>query len=234
MKIFLDGVGLEELPQYKDNSLISGFTTNPSLLKKDPQLTSYKDYAKNFCNIINDKPVSFEIISDNSNEIVEEALEISSWSSNVNVKIPVVNSLGESNLATIEKLNNQSVKLNITAVFSQRQIKNISDIFKDSRNENIISIFAGRIADTGLDPIKFIKFGLDCTKENNIKILWASPREVLNIYQAEQSNCDIITVTTDLFKKYSNLANKDLEEYSQETSKMFYDDAKKVNLNVFK
>ena len=112
-------------------------------------------------------------------------------------------------------MNKQSVKLNITAVFSQRQIKNISDIFKDSRNENIISIFAGRIADTGLDPIKFIKFGLDCTTQNKTKILWASPREVLNIYQAKQSNCDIITVTNDLFKKYSNLANKDLEESSR-------------------
>lgn len=233
MKIFLDGVGIKDLQSFKNNSSISGFTTNPTLLRKDPNLISYKLYAKEFCDVILDKPVSFEIISDEPDKIIDEALEISSWADNVNVKIPVVNSQGASNLQTIKILNEKSVKLNITAVFSEKQIKDVSNIFKDSENENIISIFAGRIADTGLDPINFIKLGLECTKNSKAKILWASPREVLNIYQAKSIECDIITVTTDLYKKFISLANKDLEEYSKETSKMFYDDAKAVDLNVF-
>ena len=233
MNIYLDGVDYISLNSYKSNNDIKGFTTNPSLLKKESSFTTYKEYAKKFCQIIDKKPVSFEIISDDSSAIIDEAIEISSWSKNIYVKIPIVNSVGLSNIEVIDTLVSKNIPLNVTAVFSQKQIEDVSNILKNSKLINIISIFAGRIADTGLDPVKYIKLGLDVNKDSNSKILWASPREVLNIYQAKECGCDIITVTSDLYKKYISLANKNLDEYSTETSKMFYDDAKSFNLNVF-
>ena len=232
MNIFLDGADFNTLEIYQNNPKISGYTTNPSLLKKDPNLTTYKNYAKISVKLL-DKPVSFEIISDEPKKIIEESIEISSWSENINVKIPIVNSKGVTNLGVIETLVENNIPLNITAVFSKKQINDVSNVLQKSKLQNIISVFAGRIADTGVDPIEYIDHALNLNKNSSSLILWASPREVFNIYQASNCGCDIITVTPELYKKYTSLSNKDLEEFSTETSKMFYDDALSFDLNVF-
>ncbi len=230
IQVYGDGANFDNIVNLNNNSLIKGFTTNPTLMRK-AGVENYKDFALDLLKIIKDKPISFEVFSDDIGQMEKQAREISSWGKNVNVKIPVTNTKGVSTIDIIKNLSKDNVKLNITAVFTLKQVKQlISSINIDS--ETIISIFAGRIADTGIDPVPLMSKSVELAKINkNIKILWASPRELLNIFHAENSGCQIITVAEDIIKKLS-LINKNLEDFSIETVKMFYDDAQKAGYKI--
>ena len=223
IKIFADGASYKQIINQNEINWISGFTTNPTLMKKNG-INNYKGFAIDVLSKVHNKPISFEVFSDDLSEMYDQALEISSWGENVNVKIPISNTKGEFTYEIIEKLNNQKIKTNITAIFSYSNVEKIAQCLNDS-TYTIISIFAGRIADTGVDPANVISKSVELFKaRKNIDILWASPREVLNIFQADELGCDIITIADDIFKKIPNIG-KDLDKFSLETVKMFYDDA---------
>lgn len=223
MKIYLDGANLEQIKEYE--SIIDGITTNPSLMKR-AGITNYKDFALKVLELT-DKPVSFEILSDDLNEMERQARIVSSWGDNVYVKIPIVNTKNETTIPLIKKLSKE-IKINVTAVLTINQIKNISDIIS-YKQSNIISIFMGRIADTGRDPIPIMKYAKILIDYNNIntELLWASVREIYNFYEAQKCGCDIITIPLDILNKKS-LYNKNLEELSLETVKQFYQDGRNV------
>ncbi len=226
INIYADGCNKDSIKKYNNGNLISGFTTNPSILKK-ANVKSYKKFAQELLKIIKKKPISFEVTADEPSKIYYQAKEISSWGNNVYVKIPIVDSKGKSNISIIRKLYLEKVKLNVTAVFTKKQISQLLRSLKTQNVKMIISIFSGRIADTGKDPNPTIKFAIKKRKTKKIKILWASAREIYNLYEADKCNCDIITLTDDLINKI-NLKNKNLNRYSQETSKNFFDDAKLI------
>lgn len=226
INIYADGCNKDSIKKYNNGNLISGFTTNPSILKK-ANVKSYKKFAQELLKIIKKKPISFEVTADEPSKIYYQAKEISSWGNNVYVKIPIVDSKGKSNISIIKKLYLEKVKLNVTAVFTKKQISQLLRSLKTQNVKMIISIFSGRIADTGKDPNPTIKFAIKKRKTKKIKILWASAREIYNLYEADKCNCDIITLTDDLINKI-NLKNKNLNRYSQETSKNFFDDAKLI------
>ena len=226
MKIYLDGGSLKDIKEYAKKKLVHGFTTNPSLMKKS-KIKNYKDFVFRCKNITRSKPISFEVTADNYLRIIEQASWLLKNAKNCHIKVPIVNSRGNANLKIIKKLQSIKCKLNITAVFTE---KHVNDIFKtiSPNQECIISIFSGRIADTGKDPNKLIKFALKKKgKKNKIKILWASTREIYNYYEAKNIGCDIITMDKNLIEKLK-LKNKNLQKYSQETSKQFFKDGKKI------
>lgn len=222
IKIFADGSDKREiLDLYDTNKLVVGFTTNPSLMKK-AGVVDYPGFIKEITEKITDLPISFEVFADDEVGMVKQAEIIASYGSNVNVKIPITNTRGEHTFRVIEKLLNHGVRLNVTAVFTHQQIDDLRHVLPANTN-NIVSIFAGRISDTGRNPVHYVDYAL--TQLNGqCQILWASTRHVYNIYEAEDAGCHIITVTPDQIKKLS-LKDKDLTEYSLETVKMFYDDA---------
>ena len=230
IKIFADGADLESIKNLCQNSLIKGFTTNPSLMKKKG-ITDYKKFALNVLEITNDKPVSFEIFADDLEEMEHQANEIATWGNNVNVKIPVTNTQGKSTVDLIAKLSEKKIICNVTAILTLDQLRNVVDVLNPDTYA-ILSIFAGRIADSGIDPIDIIKKSVNLSKKYpNVKILWASPREVINIFQANEAGCHIITVAKDIIDKFENLG-KNLEEYSLDTVKMFYKDALKSKFKI--
>jgi len=209
---------------------IDGFTTNPTLMAK-AGVKDYLDFAKNVLSKVKKKSISFEVFSDDLDEMYKQALILRDLGENVSVKIPVTNTKGIPTYSLIERLSNEGVKLNVTAVFTQAQIQNIYDALNPEIN-SIISIFSGRIANAGIDPEPIVKFAVDlCIKYEKIEILWASPREVFNLVQAERCGCHIITMTPNLIKSTKDLG-KDLDEYSLETVKMFYDDAAKSGFKL--
>ena len=223
IKIFADGANLDSIKKLNELDFISGFTTNPSLMKK-AGVVDYKKFANELVSIVPSKPISFEVFADDLLQMEEQALEIASWGENINVKIPIMNTKGELTDKVIKNLSKKKIKLNITAIFTIDQIKAIKDSIDDDVY-TIISIFAGRIADTGIDPSQIIRKTIEEFKSKPMsKILWASPRELLNIFQAENVGCHIITVADDIIKKI-NLINKDHKTFSLETVKMFYNDA---------
>ena len=230
IKLYLDGAELSEMIKASKDEKIKGFTTNPTLMKKSG-IKDYESFAKEVIANIPDKPISFEVFSDEMNEMEKEARVINSWGGNTFIKIPVMNTKGKSTCSLIKKLSNEGFSLNITAVFTIKQVNEISsNINKDSKT--IISIFAGRIADTGVDPIPVMTEAKKIIKDNiNAELLWASPRELLNVYHAEQCNCDIITATSDVIKKL-DLSGKDLHDFSRETVEMFYKDAKTAGYKI--
>ena len=222
IKIFADGSNIKEIfDLYENNKLVKGFTTNPSLMKK-AGVTDYESFIKEVTSKIKDLSISFEVFADDEKEMIYQANKIASFSENIHVKIPITNTKGQYTLNVIESLVKDNVKVNVTAVFTQSQINLLKTILPNNK-DNIVSIFAGRISDTGRNPIPYITYAQTALK-NQCEILWASTRHVYNIYEAEQANCDIITVTPDQIKKLS-LKDKDLSEYSLETVQMFYDDA---------
>lgn len=222
IKIFADGSNIKEIfDLYENNKLVKGFTTNPSLMKK-AGVTDYESFIKEVTSKIKDLSISFEVFADDEKEMIYQANKIASFSENIHVKIPITNTKGQYTLNVIESLVKDNVKVNVTAVFTQSQINLLKTILPNNK-DNIVSIFAGRISDTGRNPIPYIIYAQTVLK-NQCEILWASTRHVYNIYEAEQANCDIITVTPDQIKKLS-LKDKDLSEYSLETVQMFYDDA---------
>jgi transaldolase len=230
VKIFADGADLDSFTKLNSINYVKGFTTNPSLMKKSG-IENYKSFAINLLEKIKDKPISFEVFADDLLNMERQANEIASWGKNIYVKIPITNTKGESTQYLVEKLNKQNIACNVTAVFTLDQVKKIIDLV-DNKTPLILSVFAGRIADTGRDPIPLMKNFINLVKpKDNIEILWASTREVINIFQAEEINCHIITVPGDLLGKLNNL-NKDLENFSKETVLDFYNDAKSAGYNI--
>ena len=228
--IYIDGANIKDFKDLSKNTLIKGFTTNPSLMRSSGVL-NYLKFAKQVLKIIKRKPVSFEIFADDENNIMSQALKIKELGENVFVKIPIITTNNKSNADLIVKLNRMGIKINVTAIFTLNQslplIKKL-----DKKTEIILSIFAGRIADTGVNPKAEIKKHISaCKNKKNIKILWASVREVYNIIEAEEVKCHIVTVPPSILKKTKNF-NKSLEKYSQETVKNFYDDAKKSGYSL--
>jgi transaldolase len=223
IKIFADGANVKEMKRVYAEGIVKGFTTNPTLMKKDG-VKDYVAFAKDALSEIKDKPISFEVFTDDFESMERQAREIAGWGENVYIKIPVTNTKGEPSNDLIRKLSGDGMKLNVTAVLTLEQVESVAKSLNE-KTPSIISLFAGRIADTGRDPVYYVKESLKIvTGKPNTELLWASSREVLNIFQAEECGCQIITVTNDLLKKLKML-NKDLKELSLDTVKMFYDDA---------
>lgn len=222
-KIFADGADFEKMLEMSKLPYISGLTTNPTLMRKSG-VKDYKDFAKMVLSQIQDKPISFEVFSDEIDEMIQQAREISSWGRNVNVKIPITNSKGESTNRAVKILSEDGIHLNVTAILTTQQVESVATVL-DSQSKVFISIFAGRIADTGKDPIPLMRESLSIMKNHsNAELIWASPRELLNVIQANEIGCHIITATSDILSKL-NLIGKDLSAYSLETVNMFRNDA---------
>ncbi|HMQ68742.1 MAG TPA: transaldolase [Ignavibacteria bacterium] len=223
IKIFADGANVTEMKKVYSEGIVKGFTTNPTLMKKDG-VTDYVAFAKDVLSEIKDMPISFEVFTDDFESMERQATEIGSWGENVYIKIPITNTKGETSYELIKKLSDKGMKLNVTAMLTIEQVENVAKCVNPD-TPVIISLFAGRIADTGRDPVPYIMRSLEILKDNkNAELLWASSREVLNIIQAEECGCQIITVTNNLIEKLSML-DKDLKELSLDTVKMFYNDA---------
>lgn len=223
VKIFADGADRAGMLEMHSKSFIKGLTTNPTLMKK-AGITDYRAFCKDILASIKDKPLSFEVFSDDFSEMERQALEIASWGENVYVKIPITNTKQETCYALVKKLANQKVKLNVTALMTLRQVSNVVASL-DPNVPSYVSVFAGRVADTGRDPVPMMAKAVDILKAAPAsELIWASPRELLNIFQADDIGCHVITVTNDILKKLS-LVGYDLDEYSLDTVKMFYRDA---------
>jgi transaldolase len=223
IKIFADGADLNGIKAAAAQALVKGFTTNPTLMRQ-AGVSDYKKFALDVLNLIPDRPVSFEVFADDFPSMEGQAREIASWGGNVYVKVPVTNTKGEFAGPLLTRLSAAGVKLNVTAVTTNVQVKRIAACL-DENVPAIVSVFAGRIADTGRDPVPLMREAV-VLLENKPKaeLLWASPRELLNIFQADTIGCHIITVTGDLIKKLA-LVGKDLDRYSLETVEMFHKDA---------
>jgi transaldolase len=223
IKIFADGADLASMKQAYRTRIVKGFTTNPTLLRQ-AGIADYETFGRTVLAEIPDFPVSFEVLSDDFAEMEREARQIASWGPNVYIKIPITNTKGESSIPLIHKLSEDGIALNITAILTLEQVRAVAPVLSPNQG-SIVSIFAGRIADTGRDPVPYIREAVTIVRPNpNAEVLWGSPRELLNIFQAEECGCHIITVLPDILKKLS-LIGKDLAAYSLETVKMFYTDA---------
>lgn len=223
ISIFADGANINFIKKSLRNKLVTGFTTNPSLMKKSG-VKNYEKFSKAAAELVYPKPISFEVFSDDLNEMYNQARIISSWKKNIYVKIPIVNTKGIATFEIVKKLSNEKINLNITAIFTLNQIKSLLK-FLNKESNTILSIFAGRIADSGRDPKPLIKKSVKiCENYKKIRILWASTREVYNIVEAINSNCHIITASHDIINKIK-FFNKNLNTFSKETVKMFYNDA---------
>lgn len=223
VKIFADGADLKGILAMTKNPLVKGFTTNPTLMRK-AGVTDYEAYARELLSVVTDRPVSFEVFADDFPSMIEQGQVIASWGSNVNVKVPVTNTKGEFAGGVIRALSSAGVVLNVTAIMTLDQVRAIAEAL-DPSAPAIVSVFAGRIADTGIDPVPHMTACKEILKARpKAELLWASPRELLNIFQADEIGCDIITVTNDVIEKLK-LVGKDLDEYSRETVQMFHRDA---------
>ena len=229
-KIFCDIADIKNIKKFNKKKIVKGFTTNPSLMRK-AGAKNYKDYAKKIINICNIKPISLEVFADDETRMLEQALKINSWGRNIYVKIPITNSKGKFTGNVIKKLNNKKIKLNITAVYSSSQTKKILKLI-DKKTDVIISIFVGRAADTGKDPIPEIKKSISLAKKfKNVKILWASVREPYNYIQAKQLGCHIITVPPVIIEKIENFG-KTFSSLTKETVRGFLTDSLKSNFKI--
>jgi transaldolase len=209
---------------------ISGLTTNPTLMRKSG-ITNYTKFAKDVLYEIKDKPVSFEVLSDELEEMKTQGKKIASWGENVYVKIPITNTRGESTKPVVQHLAKKGIKVNVTAIMTTDQVSGIVEVL-DPHIPSYISVFAGRIADTGRDPVPIMKKCVEIISQSKkMELIWASPRELLNIFQANQIGCQIITATNDILKKLE-LAGYDLTEYSLDTVKMFFNDAQESGFTL--
>lgn len=230
IKLYADGADLNGMIEEYKKGIASGFTTNPTLMKK-AGITSYEEFARAALRAIPDLPLSFEVFSDDLPGMEREARKIASWGNNVYIKIPVTNTRGESTAPLVKKLSHDGLKLNVTAVLTLDQVKTIAQALSPD-TPSIVSVFAGRIADTGVDPIPMMKESVKILKPNpNAELLWASTRELLNLMQAESCGCHIITITNDILKKVP-LVGKDLNQLSLETVQMFYADAQSAGYKI--
>ena len=223
VKIFSDGARLEDLEELNEVPYIKGFTTNPTLMKM-AGVSDYYDFLKRALSIVSEKPISFEVISDEFKEMREQALELSGYGDNVYVKIPITNTGGERSRPWMVDLSSRGVNITPTAGMTLKQVEGVSEVLAGG-SEAIVSVFAGRIADTGVDPVPIMRKARGLLKDlENAELLWASSRELLNVFQAEDAGCDIITVTPELLAK-QKVVGHDLGEFSLDTVKMFYRDA---------
>jgi transaldolase len=230
VKIFADGAEKAGMLEMYAKPYIKGFTTNPTLMHK-AGLTDYRAFAREILEAIPDRPISFEVFSDEFDEMERQAREIATWGDNVYVKVPVTNTRREPAYDLVRRLSNDGVKLNITAIMTIDQVRNVVDAVNEGA-PSCVSVFAGRIADTGRDPVPIMTECVDILKAApRAELIWASPRELLNIIQADSIGCHIITVTNDILKKLP-LIGKDLGDYSLDTVKMFFDDGKKAGFTL--
>ena len=230
VKIFADGADLDTMFAMYEKPYIKGLTTNPTLMRK-AGIKNYKAFAKDVLEVVKHKPISFEVFSDDFDKMISQAQEIASWGSNVNVKIPITNTYGKETLMVIKHLSDRGVTLNVTAIMTVAQVQSVVDIINPTTNA-FISIFAGRIADTGRDPIPIMRDSLNLMQATpNAALIWASPRELLNVVQADGIGCHVITATTEILNKL-NLIGKDLSQYSLETVKMFKQDAESSGYGI--
>jgi transaldolase len=232
INIYADTSNINEIFDiYENNKLITGFTTNPSLMKK-AGITEYIPFIEEVTSKISDLPFSFEIFDDELNEMEYQIKKISEFGQNIYVKVPITNTKGESTVPLIEKMSSEGIKINVTAVFTKNQVEFLLKDLISTKTPLIVSIFAGRIADTGVNPCPLIEETSNLTGPTGfIKTLWASTRTIYNVYEAQKSKCDIITVTPDLIPKLK-LKDKNLDDFSLETVKMFYNDAISVGYKL--
>lgn len=224
VKIFADGADLRGIVELSRQPYIDGLTTNPTLMRK-AGVSDYESFAKSILKEVKSKPISFEVFSDDFSEMSRQALKIHGWQENVYVKIPITNTNGESSVPLIERLAGEGVKLNITAMLTPHQVTAVAAVL-NPRVPSIMSVFAGRIADTGIDPSPIMKESLEIVRRlPKAELLWASVREVINVFQAAACGCDIVTVPHDTLKKLLELEGKDLDEVSLDTVRMFHRDA---------
>jgi transaldolase len=230
IKIFADGADRVSIARLHANPLIKGFTTNPTLMRK-AGVEDYETFAREVLEIVSDRPISFEVFSDDFGEMEEQALQISSWAENVYVKVPVTNTSGELAADVVRRLADRGVKVNVTALTTPAQVKEVVQ-WVAGGPPCYVSLFAGRIADSGRDPVPLMTESLEhASAHPNVELIWASPRELLNIVQADSIGCHIITVTDDLLEKIGTLG-RDLDEFSLATVKMFYEDGQAAGYSL--
>jgi transaldolase len=222
VRIFADGADKKGMLEFYRNPYIKGFTTNPTLMRK-AGIADYEAFARDILSAIPDRSISFEVFADDFEEMERQARRISPWGKLVSVKIPITNTKGESSIPLVRRLSRDGIALNVTAMFTLQQVQDVVDAVKGGAH-CFVSVFAGRVADTGRDPVPLMAEAIKRLEESpNTELIWASPRELLNIFQADEIGCHVITVTNDILKKLS-LVGKDMDSYSLETVKMFYDD----------
>src|SRR6516165_3709875 len=228
--IFADGAEKVGMLEMYAKPYIKGFTTNPSLMRK-AGVTDYESFARDILQAIPDRPISFEVFADELAEMARQARKIATWGDNIRVKIPISNTRREGAVPLCERLTQEGIPLNVTAIFTLQQVRAVVDAVQGGA-PTYVSVFAGRIADTGMDPVPLMaEAARRLSAAPNTELIWASPRELLNIFQADEIGCHIITVTNDILRKLS-LVGKDLSEYSLETVKMFYDDGKAAGFTI--
>lgn len=223
VKLFADGADKAGMLEMYRNPLIKGFTTNPTLMCK-AGVNNYKTFAQDIVKVIPDRPISLEVFSDEFDEMEQQAQEISSWGENINIKIPVMNTRRQPSYDLVRRLSKAGVKLNVTALMTLEQVREVSAALAAAPHA-YVSVFAGRIADTGRDPVPLMAAAVELLRPYpQLELIWASPRELLNVFQANDVGCHIITATNDILKKLS-IVGRDLHDYSLDTVKMFYNDA---------
>ena len=224
VRIFADGADKQGMLEFYRNPHIKGFTTNPTLMRK-AGIADYETFARDILSVIPDRSISFEVFADDFDEMERQARRIAPWGKMVSVKIPITNTKRESSISLVRKLSHEGIALNVTAMFTLQQVRDVVAAVKGGA-PCFVSVFAGRIADTGRDPVPLMAEAVKLLKEApNTALIWASPRELLNIFQADDIGCHVITVTNDILKKLS-LVGKNMDDYSLETVKMFYDDGR--------
>jgi transaldolase len=230
VKIFADGADKAGMLEMHAKPYIKGLTTNPTLMRK-AGISDYRAFAREILELIRDKPISFEVFSDDFQEMERQAMEIASWGRNVYVKIPVTNTKSESSSDLVQRLAARRVQLNVTALMTLPQVRDVVDAL-DADTPAYVSVFAGRIADTGRDPMPLMSAAVQLLAlKPRAELIWASPRELLNIFHADEIGCQVITVTNDILKKLE-LVGKDLGDYSLDTVKMFRSDAVAANFRL--
>lgn len=230
VKIFADGADLASIVELVKQDHIRGFTTNPTLMRQ-AGIEDYEAFAHQLLELVSRHPISFEVFSDDFEEMERQALKITRWAENVYVKIPVTNTAGESSAKLVRRLTEQGVKVNVTALMTPAQVRNAGE-WLEGGPHSFVSVFAGRIADSGRDPIPIMAAAVELLQPYpNVELIWASPREVLNVLQADAVGCHVITVTHDLLKKLPTLG-RNLDEFSLDTVKMFHDDAKRAGFSL--
>jgi len=230
IKVFADGADLGVIREMSKKSGIKGFTTNPTLMR-GAGVDDYQGFARDVLAIIKDRPVSFEVFADDLPTMETQAREIATWGPNVNIKIPITNTKGQSTAELIGRLSKDGIVINVTAMFTLKQVQEIVDVI-DPATPAILSVFAGRIADAGLDPVPLMQEALRKMEVRPLaELLWASPREVLNVVQANDIGCHIITITDGIINKLAGLG-KGLDQFSLETVEMFYNDAQKAGYSI--
>jgi transaldolase len=230
VKIYADGADKSAMLEMYANPQIAGFTTNPTLMRKSG-VSDYRAFACEILEHIPDRPISFEVFADDFAGMERQAAEIASWGENVLVKIPVTNTCGESSAQLLRRLARAGIRVNVTALLTLAQVREAGECMADGPPAKV-SVFAGRIADTGRDPVPLMAAAVELLRPYpNLELIWASPRELLNIFQADAIGCHIITATPDILRKL-HLVGKDLREYSLDTVKMFYEDARKAGYRL--